>query len=301
MLTRCPYTLKPLNEIEETSREHIILDSLGGPDGYSVAACRRENNELGRTVDAAFQAEPLVAMFSSKVGVKTRGGVAAWTLPGELVDGSRPVEVTIPHQGAVEVFHRKPVEKDTSGKSFQIIAPPRQADRVLQELQKNLAKKGIPISEPVVKQSPNQTIRAQLTLDCTVMSSGLMKIAYLACCELLGDSFLDDPLNPEWQKAIRARTAEDAAKVRIHGSSFDGATDCANAVLPRLGEHEHGIAILNLHGLGVVVAVRLFGCDLLTVVAQASETSDHGVAAGRGEILICDARGGPIRRTRIQL
>jgi hypothetical protein len=91
--------LKPLAEIKETSREHIILDSLGGPDGYWVAACKKENNELGRTVDAEFQAEPLIAALSSKVGVKTRSGVAAWTLPGELVDGNRPVEVTIPEAG----------------------------------------------------------------------------------------------------------------------------------------------------------------------------------------------------------
>ena len=67
MLTKCPYSLKLLNEIEETSREHIILDSLGGPDGYWVAASKRENNELGRTMDAIFQAEPLVALLSSKV------------------------------------------------------------------------------------------------------------------------------------------------------------------------------------------------------------------------------------------
>ena len=289
MLTKCPYTLKSLNAIEETSREHIILDSIGGPDGYWVAACKKENNELGRTVDAAFQAEPLIAMLASKVGVKTRSGVAAWSMTGELVDGNRPVEVTIPHQGPAEVFHRKPVEKDPSGKSFQIIAPTAQADKQLRKLEADLAKKGKSISEPIVRQTPNQTIHSQLTLNFTVLNAGLMKIAYLACCELLGDSFLDDPLNPEWQKAIRAKTSEEIEAVRIHGWCFTNATDYSRDILPPLAEHEHGIAILNLNKHGVIVGVRLFGSEILTAVALASETSTHGLPSGRGELLLCDA------------
>lgn len=300
-LTKCPYTLKPLCAIEETSREHIILDSIGGPDGYWVSACKKENNELGRTVDAAFQAEPLIAALASKIGVKTRSGVAAWSMTGELLDGNRPVKVAIPHQGPVEVFHRKPVEKDLSGNSFQIIAPPAQADKQLRKLETDLARKGKCISEPIVRQTPNQTIHIRLTTNLTVLNAGLMKIAYLACCELLGDSFLADPLNPEWQKAIRAKTAEDAKRIQIHGCSSAGASEAANAILPSLGEHEHGVAVLNMHRPGVVVVVRLFGSELLTVVAQGSETSNHGLLAGQGALVICNALGGAIRRERIEV
>jgi hypothetical protein len=209
-LTRCPYTLKLLTEMGETSREHVILDALGGPNGYSVTACRATNSQLGETTDAAFLEEPLVEMMRSKVGVKSRSGVASWNLTGETVDGNRPVEVTFPHQGPVEVHHRKPVEKDAQGKSYQIIAPPAQAEKLLKEFEANMAKKGIQISSVVTKQTPNQELHSQLTLNLTVMNAGLMKIAYLACCEFLGDSFLEDPLNPEWQKAIRAQNAEDA-------------------------------------------------------------------------------------------
>lgn len=298
-LTKCPYTLKPLSELPETSREHIILDALGGPNGYSVTACRRTNSQLGETVDGAFLSEPLVQALRCKVGVKSRSGVAAWTMTGELVEGNRPIEMTIPHQGPAEVFHRKPVEKDPSGKSFQIIAPPAQADKLLKEMEKNLAKKGISISEPVVRQTPNQTIHSRFTLNLTVMNAGLMKIAYLACCDCLGDSFLDDSLNPEWQKAIRAQTAEDADRVKLRAFCLNAATDAAKGFLPNCAEHEHIIAIANTGQRGVWVAVRLFGCELLTVVAQASETSAHTLPPGRGELLLCDARGGGIRRKQV--
>jgi hypothetical protein len=299
MLTKCPYTLKPLTELAESSREHVILDALGGPDGYSVVACRTENNQLGETVDAAFLKEPLVQILASNVGVKTRSGVAAWTMTGELVDGNRPVEVTIPHQGVAEVFHQKPVVKNASDNSFQIIAPPAQADKILKEMKKNLAKKGISISEPIVRQTTDQTIHSKLTTNFTVLNAGLMKIAYLACCELLGDGFLDDPLNPEWQKAIRALAAEDADKVRLRAFCPTAAADAAKGFLPNCAEHEHIIAIANTGRQGLWVAVRLFGCELLTVVAQASKSNVHELPSGRAELLLCDARGGAIRRKQI--
>lgn len=299
MLTKCPYTLKPLTELAETSREHIILDALGGPDGYSVKACRTANSQLGETVDAAFLVEPLVEEARSRVGVKSRSGVAAWNLKGETVEGGRPVNLTIPHEGPVDLYHCKPIEKDVQTNTYRIIAPPEQADKLLEELKANLAKKGKQIAKVEINQSPSQQIHARMTVDFTILRTGLMKIAYLACCEFLGDTFLDDPLNPEWQKAIRAQSSEEAEKLRIHGRCFDEATDCVNRILPQLAKHEHGIAIVNLNQRGPVVAVRLFGDKMLTAVACASETSNHGLLAGRGQLLICDSKTGAIRRQQI--
>ena len=97
----------------------------------------------------------------------------------------------------------------------------------------------------------------------------LMKIAYLACCELFGDSFLEHPLNTEWQTAIRARTADEIEASKIHGWCFTDATEVVNNILHALAEHEHGI----------FVAVCQFGRELLTTSSQASETSNHGLLA----------------------
>lgn len=238
-------------------------------------------------------------MLRSKIGVESRGGVASWTLRGKTLEGNRLVEVTIPHQGPVDVYHRKPVEKDEKGKSFQIIAPPKQADKLLKEMQKSLEKKGVSLSEPTVSQSPNQTIHSLLEFNLTTLNAGLMKIAYLACCELLGDSFLDDPLNPEWQKAIRAMTMTEMDDVKIKCWGFSTATEFAKEILPSLEEHEHVIAILNLGRQGVIVAVRLFACELLTSIVQASETSNHGLPARRGQMLICNSITGDISRKPI--
>lgn len=292
-LTRCPYTLKPISELTEDSREHIILDALGGPDGYSVRACRSANSQLGETIDAAFSTNPLIQMQRSKVGIKSRSGVADWKMSGETIHGGRPVEITIPHEGDVDIRHKKPIDKNTD--SYTIIAPQEQSDKLLDEIKKNLRRKGKQIAEIHTTQIESQELHARLNINLTEIQSGIMKIAYLACCDYLGDEFLDDPLNPEWQKAIRARVAEESEDIKIHGKSLSeiGALDL---FFPKLAEHEHCIVIFSLNQSGPIVGVRLFGDPLFTIVALASETKDYGLYEGNGIVIICDSKSSSIRK-----
>jgi hypothetical protein len=287
-LTRCPYTLKPPAELQTTSREHIIPDALGGPNAYSVTACRLENSNLGATVDARFLSEPVIAMFRSKVGIKSRSGVAAWKMEGITVKGNRPVGISFSHQGAVEINHKKPVERDKQNNSYRIIAPPDQANRILAEMRMNLSDKGFTHDIISTSQSPNQTIHVSLTCNLNILRAGMMKIAYLACCHHLGNAFLDDPLNAEWQKAIRIQNAEQAAASLIHCKCFESASHVTKLLLPKLQEHEHAIAIVNLEQ-GPVVAVRLFGSSMLTFFARASENNHFEISVGDGVIVICDS------------
>jgi hypothetical protein len=241
----------------------------------------------------------MVEAMRSRIGVKSRSGIASWNLDGETIDGNRPVDVKFSHGGPVDIYHRKPVEKDVEGKSISIIAPPEQSERLLKEIKENLAEKGVQISNVETRQTPTQEILVSMTVNMTIMRSGLMKIAYLACCDFLGDGFLDDPLNPEWQKAIRAQSADEADQVKIRTWYLQTAPDYANDLLPSLVEQEHGIVIANLNKHGVFVGVTLFGCKLLTIVAQASATSSHGLSASQGLQLICDSKSGTIRRKQI--
>jgi hypothetical protein len=293
LLTRCPYTLKPISELEEDSREHIILDALGGPDGYSVRACRSANNQLGETIDAAFLKNPLIQMQRSKVGIKSRSGVADWKMSGETIEGKRPVDITIPHEGPVDVRHKKPVDKNTD--SYTIIVPPDQSDKLLKEIKENLRKKGKQIADIETTQVDSQELHARLNINLTEIQSGMMKMAYLACCDYLGDEFLDDPLNPEWQKAIRARTAKESEDIKIYGKSLSeiGTLDF---VFPKLAEHEHGIVIFSLNQSAPIVGVRLFGDPLFTAVVLASENKDYGLSEGDGIVITCDSKSGSIRR-----
>lgn len=295
-LTRCPYTLKSHDQLLEKSREHVILDALGGPDGYSVIADKAINNELGRTVDAAFQNDPLVAMLRTKIGVKTRSGISSWSIEGTTVEGNHPVETTFHHNSPIDIHFQKPVllTADGPGKTFHITAYPEQSTRLLKEIEKSMARKGLKIGSMRREAGSAPGIHGQMCVNLNIIQAGMMKIAYLACCEFLGDSFLDDPLNPEWQKAIRVQNAEEAKQVRIQG--FSDAAAFAKTCLPALEEHEHGIAIVNIQQSGPVVVVQLFGGAILSTTAFASETSNYGLEVGSGLLLRCNSLTGAIQR-----
>ena len=288
--TRCPYTLKPLAELANASREHVVLDALGGPNAYAVTACQVVNNQLGQSVDAAFLKEPAVAIARTREGIQTRNGESTWRMNGKTVEGDRPVQVTF-SGSSVEVYHEKPVEKSEreSGVSYQIIAPESQAAEQIERLKKKLARKGMVFFEPEVRRTEDQTIRGQLVMHLDVLEAGLMKIAYLACFEMLGDAFLDDPLNEEWQKLIRGGTMEERKAIRItRGIHPQETGPFAQGLLPKLEPHQHGIAIVNFnHGLYVIV--RLFGDPLLTAFARVSETSDFGLEEAGGKLVVIDA------------
>jgi len=294
---RCPYTLRSLTDLAEISREHIIPAALGGPNGYSVKACRAANNQFGETHDAAFIKEPLVSMMRTEHGVEGRSGLAKWKMEGETVGEGRPVQITF-SESAVDVYHKKPVDvrQDENGKGYRIVAPSPQSDEVLEQLKKGLARKGLSISEPKVEKEEQQMIHCTVKIDFNVLQAGLMKIAYLAAFDLLGDPFLDDPLNEEWQKAIRVTNAEEAKAVGIHRVCFEHVNETRALLLPNLAPHEHGIAIVNLQQTGPVVLVRLFGSPLLTAFARLSDTNHFGLREADGRVTTVDAASGQMRQ-----
>ena len=293
----CPYTLRLLAELPELSREHIIPDALGGPNGYSVQACRATNSRFGENHDAAFLNDPYIAMFRSRYEVKARSGAARWKMAGETVNEGRPVQVTCSGT-TVDVYHQKPLDvlEDENGKGYRIVAPSPQADEVLAQLQKGLAKKGISTSKPLIEKEEQQTIHVQMKIDLNVLQAGLMKIAYLATFDFLGDAFLEDPLNPEWQKAIRVTNVDEAKAVRIRGACFDDNPKLFDCLIPKLAPHEHGISVVHLNQAGPVVAVQLFGNPFLTTLAHVSDTNTFGLQEGDGLVTVVDAVTGQMRQ-----
>ncbi len=295
--TLCPYTLLPLTKLEKDSREHIVLDGLGGPDGFAVVACKKVNNEFGSSVDAAFLNEPLVAMLRTQAGVKGRSGAAVWKMNGETPDGRKVQSVF--SKDEVDVHYHKPVTvtETDEGKLYEIFSHHRQSRPELEKIQKNLARKGRAIEEVEIKEVPSPLIRHRLVYNRNILEAGLMKIAYLACFERLGDAFLNDPLNAEWQKAVRVKTVEESKAILIRSNyNPQMPEDVLRIILPELEAHEHGIAIVNLTDDGPKVFVQLFGNPLLTLFSEISRTNDFGMGELEGEVIKIDARSGVITR-----
>ena len=286
--TKCPYTLKQLVELGEVNAEHVIPDALGCPKLYAVEADARTNSTFGSTVDANFLNDFLMGMIRSHHGVKSRSGVAKLIVKGTTVHDDHPVQVTFPHEGPVGVHFSKPFIPHDDGTGGRLIAGADWEEKSA-ELINNFAKKGKTLTVDSRENLPTTEIHIPATVNMTHLKVGLMKIAYLAAFEYIGDPFLDDPLNEEWQKAIRATDLEQVEGIRIQGACHDSADKALKGILPDLETHQHAVVILNLEQTGPMVGVRLFGNSLLSIFCKLSEAGDFGMGKDQGKLVVCDS------------
>lgn len=73
--TICPYTLKPISELPQTSKEHIFSEAIGGPADYSVRADTSENSWFGANIDALFNDCFLIRFARTVLGVRGKTGI----------------------------------------------------------------------------------------------------------------------------------------------------------------------------------------------------------------------------------
>ena len=286
--TRCPYTLKLLTELVAVSDEHVIPDALGCPASYSVRADTAINSELGRSADSNFVDSFFVRMLRSQHGVKSRSGPASMLMEGTTVDGGHPVRVTLPHERSAEVYFKKPFESAEDGMGGSLVAG-ADWEKKFAELKRNFARKGKKVEISSRETIASTTVHGQAEINLTHLKAGLMKIAYLAAFEYLGDPFLDDQINAEWQKAIRATELGQMEDVKIHGCCFDGA-DILKALLPAIEAHQHAIVVTRFPSIGAIVGVRLFGSPVLSICLRVSESQDFGLEELQGKLVVLDAK-----------
>jgi hypothetical protein len=286
--TKCPYTLKPLVELDKINAEHVIPDALGCPKSYAVEADALTNSTFGSTVDANFLNDFLMGMLRSHHGVKSRSGVAKLIAKGTTVHDNHPVQITIPHNGPVGIHFSKPFIPHEDGTGGRLIAGADWEDKSA-ELIKNFAKKGKTLTLGSRENMPTTEVHMPATVNLTHLKVGLMKIAYLAAFEYIGNPFLDDPLNEEWQKAIRATDMEQVEGIGIHGACHDSADEVLKGILPNIEPHQHAVVVLNLEQTGPIVGVRLFGSPLLSLFCKLSESGNFGMGKVQGKMVICDS------------
>lgn len=220
-------------------------------------------------------------------------------ITGETQDSKESINVHLTPNN-IEFNHAKPVKKGADDGSYEITGYPKQVDALFQQMTKGNAMKGRTLTNIKRTELKRESVVGKISLDLNVLDAGLAKIAYLATFEHLGDAFLSDPLNPEWRKAIRATTKDAQLKVGLKvlpAVDERGLQSSLPRIFwPNLKPHEHGIAILRA-GKGLLTGVKLFGQDVLTKLIIASESSGYGLSESDGVIVVCDATGGPVRKT----
>jgi hypothetical protein len=292
---RCPYALRPLAELEpETDDEHVFPDSIGGVKDYSVRVGKKANSDLGSRIDAPLVDSMVIGGLRLQHGIRSRSGRLKWTLRGSTKDAGREVDVTFCEDGTSEVFFRKPVEMNDSRTVGKLIVTPKERDAFLKTFIENHQRKGRKVQIAAESLSLVESIEIPIAVDMVALKRAMIKIAYAATYEYLGDAFLNDPLIPEWHKAFLGNDASRVRDAKLHGVAFD-THNILNLMLPALEPYEHAVAIANLQMQGPVVAVTLFGKSFHSLVLIASETSDFGLTVGEGKIAICDAKAGKTR------
>lgn len=289
---KCPYTLKPLSECGEIDDEHIIPDSLGGVKDYCVKVSKKANSDLGSKIDAPLVSSMLIGAKRLQHGIRSRTGRLEWRLRGKTKDTERDVDITFTENGSCDVRFRKPVETD--GDSVKLIVTPDARDALLRAFIEGHKRKGRTAQVAAESLSLVESIEVPIEVDILALKRAMIKIAYIAAYELLGDEFLDDPLMPEWRKAFLADDNAGVRDAKIHGVAFD-TRDLLDRVLPELQPWEHAISIANLQMQGPVVCVTLFGKEFHSLILIASETSQFGLGVGEGKIAICDTKAGQTR------
>ncbi len=291
--TRCPYTRRPLNELVKVSREHVVPDAIGGADAYSVDCCRDANSALGTRVDAPLVNSDFLRALRVQHGIESRTGAAKWELRGTEVESGTPVNLTISEGPVPTVHYPKPVTMSDDGKSGTFIVTPAGRDEFVRRFVENHARKGKRVEIVSETRRPVGPSKFEVVAEMRPIARGLLKIAYLAAFEYLGDAFLDDDLNANWRAAVL--TDDPVETTRLLGEAFN-AQGLIDSLLPALLPHEHATVVANLQVSGPTVAVTLFGKSPYSLVVSEAAMSNLGLAEGEGQIVICDSKARTVRR-----
>lgn len=291
--TRCPYTLRPLTDVPELSREHVIPDALGGPDSYSVQCCRATNSEIGTRVDAPLVNSDIIRALRVQHEIRSRTGDPTLKIDGAETVSKTPVQLTFSKDPSPHIRFKKPVTMSNDGTTGKFIVTPEDRDSFLRKFTEGQESKGRKVAVTNETRTPVGPLELEIHFEKTPTMRAMLKIAYLTAFEYLGDSFLDDELNHDWRSSILDVNPPESTRLR--GTAF-GVGEISNLLFPPLQAHQHAAVIANLQMCGPVIGVQLFGGGLYTLVVVHSATSNFHLQEGEGQVVVCDAKARTIQR-----
>jgi hypothetical protein len=284
----CPYTLKPILEIRRTSKEHILPEAIGGPGDYVVRADTDENSWFGANVDCLFNDCFLIRFARTTLGISGKTGIPDLKLKGKTAESGEAVDVTVSHAKPHKISHVKRGGYNKETRHGYAIVTGSEIDSEKERIRARFGKKGATVVFKEPKPLDSGPVLTSSDMELAVLRAGILKIAYLGAFEALGDDFLRDPSNSEWQKAIRATTHESRIGIRLYGQCPVQDAEGRVAQLPPTELHHHVLSVFCNSGTPLV-SVKLFGNDALTCLCWLSTTSSLGMKHGEQFHVTCDA------------
>lgn len=282
---RCPLTLKRLDQIPKLSDEHVIHEAIGGPRWYSVRADADENSRFGSGPDSRFLNSIVVKFWRIHHGILGKAEQKlSLRLPGTVKGTDQKVEVTL-KKGSTEVDYVPRVVRDRESGKGKITVSEDRLDAELARVTKDFRKKGLSLTVTGQTSEDGQPeVDIPFSVEAAHILAGVLKVLYLTGFYFLGDTFLDDPLNPAWLRAIQAETMD--ALVRS-GVRFRD-TDSGGVPCP-LEPSQHCILITNAGPNGHWASAHLFG-GKIGIIAQLSAKGQFGMPESMARMVICEAK-----------
>lgn len=286
----CPYTGQPISQ-GDASREHIVPDALGGPNGFALKADRVRNSQYGETVDSRLISSPLMGKAAAEAGVVTRSGPATWSVGGVLEADGAAVQLTGSHAG-VDFRFRQPVEVvSDAGGVMAIRGFGRATDKEIARVRKDLRRKGRDLGIVEERQTVNPVVRGLFEHNLSEALQGLTKIAYLATVWAVGDEFIVTQAGARYRSWIDAEptaTALEAAGLHPAGRSMFSVG----------GPNDQHLISCMAAGDHLVTGVRLFSKPYFEVTI-AVEVPELHLPHGHGWLATIDAKSKTFQETML--
>lgn len=285
----CPYTCLPILEVD-ASREHIIPDALGGPNGFALVADVARNSRYGKTVDSRLINSTLMGLAAAEAGVMTRSGPATWSMRGNLEADGAAVQLTGTH-AVVDFRFRQPVEVDAVGgvKAIRGFGPA--VDKEVARVRKDLRRKGRDLGILEERQTINPVVRGRFEHNLSEALQGLTKIAYLATVWAIGDEFISTEAGARYRSWIDAEP--NAAAIEAAGLQLAG-----RSMFSEGGPNNQHLISCMAAGDHLVTGVRLFSKPYfeVTIAVQVPELK---LPHAHGWLAAIDAKAKTFRETML--
>ena len=287
----CPYTSLPISDVV-ASREHVIPDALGGPNGFALAADMKRNSRYGNTVDSRLINSTLMGQAAAEANVMTRSGPVTWSVQGHLEADGTAVELTGSHAG-VDFRFRQPVEVNSVvGGSMAIKGFGPAFDKEFARVRKDLLRKGRDLSILNQTQTVNPVARGQFEHNLSEALQGLTKIAYLATVWAVGDGFIATDAAAHYRSWIEAEPT--SAALEAAGLQAAGRT-----LFSQGGPSNQHLISCMVAGDHLVTGVRLFSKPYFEVTI-AVQVPELNVSHGHGWLASIDAEAKTFSETMLE-
>ena len=211
--TLCPYLVRPLIEVGQINREHVLPVGIGAPESFFVEAALSENSRLNELIDAPMINDQLIKMLCMMADIHGRSGGKTATMHGETEVGGRFIASV--SKESIDFKYRNPIEKNKLTGEILVKGFGEEVFQEAARVDKNMTSKGRNGQSDIT-----MFIHSKERLDMSFYSDFMLiireaiKAAYLFTVKAYGDIAITSKSGNVFRAAFEARNEE---KLRASG------------------------------------------------------------------------------------